>query len=70
LSLGRLVKQGAKLDWNEQVAELALPNGERRKADVINNCPYVNLDTVSAIKDWKRDLEKTKREAKSFSGTI
>ena len=26
LSLGRLVKQGAKLDWNDQVAELALPN--------------------------------------------
>ena len=61
MSLGRLVKQGAQLDWNEDVAELTLPNGDKHKVEVINNCPYVNLDTVSAMKEWKTDLEKQKR---------
>ena len=64
LSSGRLVKQGAKLDWNEDVAELTLPNGDKHKVEVINNCPYVDLDTVSAIKAFKRDLEK-QREARN-----
>ena len=62
LSLGRLVKQGAKLDWNDQVAELALPNGQKHKVEVINNCPYVNLETVSAIKSWKTHLEEQREK--------
>ena len=36
--------------------------------DVINNCPYVNLDTVSAIKDWKTDLEKQREKRNHLVG--
>ena len=60
LSLGRLIKQGAKMQWNENVAELTLPTGAKHRVEVISNCPYVDLETVSAIKELKRDLERRK----------
>ena len=53
-----MVRQGAKLDWNDKKAVLSLPNGQKLPVVVMNNCPYVNLNTVNAIKKWKAGLEK------------
>ena len=52
LSLGRLISQGAKMQWNQNVAELTLPTGAKHRVEVINNCPYVDLETVRAIKEF------------------
>ena len=58
LSLGRMIKHGAKLHWNDQKAVLSLPNGQQHAMDVVNDCPYVNLETVKAIRKWKTGLEE------------
>ena len=46
------------MDWNDKKAVLTLPDGKRYAVSVVNNCPYVNLDTVNAIKRWKSGLEE------------
>ena len=56
-----MVKQGAKLDWNDKKAVLTLPDGKKYTVYVVNNCPYVNLNTVNAIKNGKLDLKKRER---------
>ena len=61
LSLGRLIRQGAKMQWNKDAAVLTLPTGKSHKVEVINNCPYVDLETVIAIKEFKRDLEDRRK---------
>ena len=46
------------MQWNQNVAELTLPTRAKHRVEVINNCPYVDLETVRAIKEFKRDLEE------------
>ena len=61
LSLGRLIRQGAKMQWNKEGAVLTLPTGKSHKVAVINNCPYADVETVKAIKKFKKDLEDQRK---------
>ena len=53
-SLGRVICQGAKMQWNKEGAILTLPIGRSHQATVINNCPYADEETANEIKEFQK----------------
>ena len=60
ISLGRLVKNGALLEWTDRGANLKLPDDTMYQLAVVNNCPYANPETVKAIQKFQKEIETKK----------
>ena len=58
ISLGRLIRQGIKMEWNKAGASLVLPNKRKIALPVRNNCPYASKEVLSIVKRLREIEEK------------
>ena len=55
LSVGRLVRRGAKFEWSASECKITLPSGKVIKAWVATDCPYVHDDDVLVLRNFSRE---------------
>merc|ERR1711989_106040 len=60
ISLGRLIRQGIKMEWTKAGASLVLPNKKKIVLPIRNNCPYASKEVLNLVKRLRKIEEKEK----------